>query len=93
MLGRNDCQFSHILVFLVRVGGDDNDNVTIVPDDADEEDEDQEPLVAYVVNSLVDIDGGTGNDRAIVVGTEANDKYVVTDGQIFGGGLVIKFAK
>lgn len=73
--------------------------------------------MAYVVNSLVDIDGGTGNDRAVVVGTEANDQvrpvkwcvycadlytnlfvpcrcqYVVTDGQIFGGGLVIKFAK
>lgn len=45
----------------------------------------------YVVNSLVDIDGGTGNDRTIIVGTELDDSYVVTDGNIFGGGLTVKY--
>lgn len=45
----------------------------------------------YLVNSLVDIDGGTGNDRLTVVGTEFNDRYVVQEGKIFGGGLTIKF--
>ena len=45
----------------------------------------------YLVNSLVDIDGGTGNDRLTIVGTEFGDKYVVQDGKIFGGGLTIKF--
>jgi hypothetical protein len=45
----------------------------------------------YLVNSLVDIDGGTGTDRLTVVGTEFGDKYVIQDGKVFGGGLSIKF--
>lgn len=46
----------------------------------------------YVVNSLVDIDGGTGFDVLLVAGTEEDDSYVVTDGKILGGGLTINFA-
>lgn len=45
----------------------------------------------YLVNSLVDIDGGTGMDRLSIVGTEFGDKYVVDEGKIFGGGLTVKF--
>jgi hypothetical protein len=45
----------------------------------------------YLVNSLVDIDGGTGIDRLTIVGTEFGDKYVIDDGKIFGGGLTVKF--
>lgn len=48
-------------------------------------------LPDYVVNSLVDIDGGTGTNRLTIVGTEAGDRYVIQDGAIFGGGLSIKF--
>ena len=29
--------------------------------------------------------------RLVVVGTEADDSYVVTDGQVFGGGLTISY--
>lgn len=59
--------------------------------DFDNSTEEADELPDYVVNSLVDIDGGTGNDRLVVVGTEADDKYVVTDGQVFGGGLTISY--
>jgi hypothetical protein len=45
----------------------------------------------YLVNSLVDIDGGTGIDRLTIVGTEFGDKYVIDDGKVFGGGLTVKF--
>jgi hypothetical protein len=45
----------------------------------------------YLVNSLVDIDGGTGADRLTVIGTEFGDKYVIDDGKIVGGGLTIAF--
>ncbi len=45
----------------------------------------------YLVNSLVDIDGGTGTDRLTVSGTEFGDKYVIDDGKIFGGGLTVTF--
>lgn len=46
----------------------------------------------YDVNSLVDIDGGTGVDRIFVNGTKEDDSYVVTAGKVFGGGLTINFA-
>ncbi len=39
----------------------------------------------YVVNSLVDIDGGTGYDLLVILGTEGKDSYVVADGQVYGG--------
>jgi len=45
----------------------------------------------YLVNSLVDVDGGTGTNRLTIVGTEFGDLYVIQDGKIFGGGLSIKF--
>ena len=43
-----------------------------------------EDLPNYLVNSLVDIDGGTGKNRMTVVGTENGDRYVIQDGAIFG---------
>jgi hypothetical protein len=67
-------------------GGKDNDLLDVLGDFSDEDDNPD-----YLVNSLVDIDGGTGNDRLIVVGTEFNDKYVVADGKVYGGGLSIVF--
>ena len=45
----------------------------------------------YLVNSLVDVDGGTGANRLTIVGTEFGDFYVVQDGRIYGGGLAVKF--
>lgn len=48
-------------------------------------------LPDYLINSLVDIDGGTGTDRLTVSGTEFGDKYVIDDGKIFGGGLTVTF--
>jgi len=69
-------------------GGDDNDIFDI---GAQEELFDEFP-VAYVINSLVDVDGGTGSDQAIIVGTEADDSFVVTGGEIFGCGRTIKYS-
>jgi hypothetical protein len=67
-------------------GGEDDDLMDVLGDfSTKSEDPD------YVVNSLVDIDGGTGNDRLIVVGTEYDDSYVVADGKVYGGGLSINF--
>jgi hypothetical protein len=39
----------------------------------------------------VDADGGTGNDALIIVGTTTDDKFVVGDGRIYGGGLSVQF--
>ena len=45
--------------------------------------ENPEELPDYVVNSLVDIDGGTGSNRLTVVGTEAGDRYVIQVNSLF----------
>ena len=42
-------------------------------------------------NGPVHIDGGEGFDKLIVEGTEADDVFVITDTQIFGGGRSIDF--
>jgi hypothetical protein len=80
------------------------------------EDPVEEDVPDYMVNSLVDIDGGTGSNNLTIVGTgkllalsgrcwqsvhnnfilaylgtERNDRYVVKNGLIFGGGLSVKY--
>jgi hypothetical protein len=67
-------------------GADGDDQVEVKGDFSTKQDDPD-----YVVNSLVDIDGGTGDDLLIVVGTEGDDSYVVADGNVYGGGLSIKF--
>ncbi len=62
--------------------GEDGDDLVQVLGDFSTKQDDPD----YVVNSLVDIDGGTGDDRLIVVGTEGDDSYVVADGNVYGGG-------
>ncbi len=68
-------------------GGSDTFDLSGVNDNSTE----LSQLPDYVVNSLVDIDGGTGNDKLIVVGTEADDRYVITAGSVFGGGLTVSY--
>jgi hypothetical protein len=46
------------------VGGDGKDSFDLQVSDDPE----------YVMNALVDVDGGTGNDTLTIVGTEAGDK-------------------
>jgi hypothetical protein len=75
-------------------GGDDDDafdvnsrllenatDVTIEDFDVKEDDPD------YLINSLVDVDGGTGTDHLVVVGTEFDDSYVVT-GKCFASNRI-----
>ena len=45
--------------------------------------------IQYNVNAPVDIDGGAGFDRVIVLGTEADDNFVITSEGVFGAGLNI----
>jgi Ca2+-binding RTX toxin-like protein len=50
-------------------------------------------LIRYAVNAPVNIDGGDGFDTVIVIGTEFNDDFVVTEDGIFGAGLNIQFTR
>jgi Ca2+-binding RTX toxin-like protein len=47
--------------------------------------------IRYVKNGPLKIDGGAGFDRLVLEGTEADDIFVITDRQIFGGGRQIDF--
>ena len=50
-------------------------------------------LVQYAVNAPVFIDGGDGFDTVIVIGTEFNDDFVVTENGVFGAGLNVTFVR
>ena len=45
--------------------------------------------VQYNINAPVDVDGGSGSDSVVALGTEANDVFAVTEDGIFGAGLNI----
>ncbi len=47
--------------------------------------------VQYNVNAPVNVDGGTGFDKLVVLGTEFADDIVITDKAIYGAGLNVKY--
>ena len=47
--------------------------------------------IQYAVNAPVAIDGGTGYDQVVVIGTEANDTYVITRGGVYGAGRFVTY--
>jgi len=51
-----------------------------------------EDEVQYNINAPVSIDGGTGFDKVVILGTEFADDFVITDKGIYGGGLNVRFA-
>ncbi|HET6573208.1 MAG TPA: hypothetical protein VFG68_06375, partial [Fimbriiglobus sp.] len=50
-------------------------------------------LIQYAVNAPVNIDGGDGFDTVIVIGTEFNDDFVLTENGVFGAGLNVSFVR
>ncbi|GAB3043216.1 hypothetical protein GCM10027052_26710 [Parafrigoribacterium mesophilum] len=50
-----------------------------------------EDEVQYNVNAPVNVDGGTGFDKVIVLGTEFADDFAITDTGVFGGGLNVRY--
>ncbi|WP_392533892.1 DUF4347 domain-containing protein [Nostoc sp. C117] len=47
--------------------------------------------VQYNINAPVSIDGGTGFDKVVVLGTEFADNFVISEDGIFGAGVNVKF--
>ena len=47
--------------------------------------------IEYNVDAPVDIEGGTGFNTLVLLGTAADDTFVVTQHGIFGGGLNISY--
>ena len=50
-----------------------------------------EDLIQYNINSSVAINGGDGFDTVVVVGTEFNDNFVITEDGVFGAGFAVRF--
>src|SRR5262249_4461641 len=48
-------------------------------------------LIQYNAHAPVGIDGGTGYDKVVVMGTEKDDNFAVTDQGIFGAGLHVTY--
>ncbi|WP_292642926.1 hypothetical protein, partial [Mesorhizobium sp.] len=47
--------------------------------------------VQYNVNAPVSVDGGTGFDKLVILGTEFADDFAITDKGIFGAGLNVRY--
>ncbi|MBD2412394.1 hypothetical protein FACHB389_10860 [Nostoc calcicola FACHB-389] len=47
--------------------------------------------VQYNINAPVSIDGGTGFDKVVVLGTEFADNFAISEDGIFGAGVNVKF--
>ena len=47
--------------------------------------------IQYSINSPLKIDGGSGTDSIVVLGTEADDNFMITEDGIFGAGLNVGF--
>ena len=48
-------------------------------------------VISYVMNSPVNVNGGDGYDRLYIVGTEADDTFVITEDGVYGGGRFVSF--
>ena len=48
-------------------------------------------LVEYNINAPVAIDGGSGYNTLVVIGTEGNDTFVITKDGIIGAGLNVSY--
>src|SRR5262249_10589656 len=49
-------------------------------------------FIEYNLNASVSVDGGTGFDKLLVLGTEFGDSFVVTDQGVFGAGLAVAYS-
>ena len=47
--------------------------------------------IEYNINAPVSIDGGAGVDTVVVIGTEANDNFVITKDGVMGAGLNVHY--
>ena len=75
-----------IRAFLLENGEDTaEDDIEVNGGDGDDS-------VKYNINAPVKIDGGAGFDTVVVVGTEADDSFVITEEGVYGAGLNIEIS-
>ena len=52
---------------------------------------DGDDTIQYNINAPVSIDGGSGFDKVLVIGTEFPDNFIITEEGVFGAGLAVCF--
>src|SRR6185369_9871348 len=48
---------------------------------------DGDDTIQYNINAPVSIDGGSGFDKVLIIGTELPDNFVITEEGVFGAGM------
>ncbi|NMM32989.1 MAG: calcium-binding protein, partial [Phycicoccus sp.] len=48
-------------------------------------------FIEYAANAPVNIDGGSGYDLVVIIGTEFNDTFVITANGVYGAGRVVRY--
>ena len=66
------------------IGSSTEGQTNILPGEGDD-------IIQYNINAPVSIDGGTGFDKVVVLGTEFEDDFVISEDGIFGGGVNTRY--
>ncbi|MEH6829476.1 MAG: calcium-binding protein [Sulfitobacter sp.] len=75
-----------VRAFLLETGGNTIQGDTeVLAGDGDD-------TITYNINAPVNIDGGAGFDTVIVLGTEGDDHFVISEDGIFGAGLNVRIS-
>ncbi|MGC9461805.1 beta strand repeat-containing protein, partial [Vibrio genomosp. F10] len=75
-----------VRAFLLKDSGLSNNSVDVELFGGEGEDK-----IEYSINAALKIDGGAGNDKVVVLGTEGDDNFMITEDGIFGAGLNIGY--
>ena len=82
---------------VLNLNGEDGDDTFVIRTFLEEDSETQvvagagADSISYVTNSPVNVNGGDGYDTLFVIGTEADDFFVLTAAGVYGAGRYVAF--
>ena len=82
---------------VLNANGEDGDDTFVIRTFLEEDSETQvvagagADTISYVTNSPVNVNGGDGFDTLFVIGTEADDFFVLTEAGVYGAGRYVAF--
>ena len=82
---------------VLTLNGEDDDDTFVLRTFLSEDSETQltagegNDRISYLMNAPVSINGGDGYDRLFIIGTEADDTFVVTAAGVYGAGRFVGF--
>ena len=95
--GGNDLMIVFHNLAVLALNGESGDDTFVIRTFLEEDSETQlvagegTDVISYVMNAPVNVNGGDGYDRLYIVGTEADDIFVITEDGIYGGGRFVSF--